>query len=74
MLRVCSERVRYLTPDEENRLFEQLESCEWLKPIVLMHTGLRRGEICNLQWFDLNFDRGLIRVRIRRMRRTESFQ
>lgn len=24
---------------------------------------MRRGEICNLQWFDLNFDRGLIHVR-----------
>ena len=34
-------------------------------PIVLiaLHTGMRRGEICNLQWFDLNFDRGLIHVR-----------
>lgn len=65
MFRVSSERIRYLTPDEENRLFEQLESCEWLKPIVLiaLHTGMRRGEICNLQWFDLNFDRGLIHVR-----------
>ena len=65
MFRVSSERIRYLTPDEEKRLFEQLESCEWLKPIVLiaLHTGMRRGEICNLQWFDLNFDRGLIHLR-----------
>ena len=47
MFRVSSERIRYLTSDEENRLFEQLESCEWLKPIVLiaLHTGMRRGEI-----------------------------
>src|SRR6185503_3139170 len=45
--------------------FEQFDNCEWLKPIVLiaLHTGMRRGEICNLQWFDLNFDRGLIHVR-----------
>ena len=65
MFRVSSERVRYLTPEEEMRLFEQLDHCEWLKPIVLiaLHTGMRRGEICNLQWFDLNFDRGLIHVR-----------
>src|SRR6185295_5256612 len=46
-------------------LFEQFDNCEWLKPIVLiaLHTGMRRGEICCLQWFDLNFDRGLIHVR-----------
>jgi len=65
MFRVSSERIRYLTPDEETRLFGQLDNCEWLKPIVLiaLHTGMRRGEICNLQWFDLNFDRGLIHIR-----------
>jgi len=64
MLPVSSERIRY-PPDEEQRLFEQLDICEWLKPIVLiaLHTGMRRGEICNLQLFDLNFDRGLIHVR-----------
>jgi integrase len=65
MFRVSSERVRYLLPEEEQRLFEKLERCEWLKPIVLfaLHTGMRRGEICGLQWRDLNFDRGLLHVR-----------
>src|ERR1044072_8323355 len=65
MFRVSSERIRYLTPDEEMRLFEQLDNCEWLKPVVLiaLQTGMRRGEICNLHWFDLNFDRSLIHVR-----------
>ena len=52
MFRVSSERVRYLTPDEEKRVFEQLDNCEWLKPFVpiALHTGMQRGEICNLQW------------------------
>src|SRR6185436_1423268 len=65
MFRVSGERIRYLTKDEEKRLFEQLDSCEWLRPIIVMalHSGMRRGEICGLQWFDLNFDRGLIHVR-----------
>ncbi len=65
MFRVSGERIRYLSPDEEMRLFEKLDVCEWLKPIVViaLHTGMRRGEICGLQWFDLNFDRGLIHVR-----------
>jgi integrase len=65
MFRVSGERVRYLTPDEETALFEQLDACEWLKGIVViaLHTGMRRGEICGLQWFDLNFERGLIHVR-----------
>lgn len=65
MFRVSGERVRYLTPDEETALFEQLDGCEWLKGIILiaLHTGMRRGEICGLQWFHLNFERGLIHVR-----------
>ena len=65
MFRVSGERIRYLTSDEETALFEQLDGCEWLKGIVLiaLHTGMRRGEICGLQWFDLNFERGLIHVR-----------
>ncbi len=65
MFRVCGERVRYLTSEEEKGLFDKLDGCEWLKGIVLfaLHTGMRRGEICGLQWFDLNFERGLIHVR-----------
>ena len=38
---------------------------EQLKDIVTvaLHTGMRRGEIFNLTWFDLDFDRGVIHVR-----------
>ena len=38
---------------------------EQLKDIVTvaLHTGMRRGEIFNLKWFDLDFDRGIIQVR-----------
>lgn len=60
-----NERVRYLTEDEEERLFEAMGNNELLKSIVTvaLHTGMRRGEIFNLKWFDLDFDRGLIQVR-----------
>jgi integrase len=60
-----NERVRYLTEDEEERLFEAMGDNEPLKSIVTvaLHTGMRRGEIFNLKWFDLDFDRGLIQVR-----------
>ncbi|MGI9067629.1 MAG: tyrosine-type recombinase/integrase [Pyrinomonadaceae bacterium] len=65
MFRVSGERIRYLTSAEEKRLFANLDDCEWLRAIVLMalNTGMRRGEICGLQWFDLNFERGVINVR-----------
>jgi integrase len=60
-----NERVRYLTDDEEQRLFQAMGDNQQLKDIVTiaLHTGMRRGEIFNLKWFDLDFDRGLIQVR-----------
>ena len=38
---------------------------EQLKDIVTvaLHTGMRRGEIFNLKWFDLDLERGVIQVR-----------
>ena len=60
-----NERVRYLTEDEEQRFFQALGDNQQLKDIVTvaLHTGMRRGEIFNLKWFDLDFDRALIQVR-----------
>jgi integrase len=55
--------VRYLIPDEEVRLFKALP--ERLKPIVIaaLHTGMRKGELLNLEWADVDFDQRLILVR-----------
>lgn len=60
-----NERVRYLTDDEERRLFKAMGDNAQLKDIVTvaLHTGMRRGEIFNLKWFDLDFDRGVMHVR-----------
>ena len=47
-----NQRVRYLEKEEIKRL---LENCpDYLKPIVLvaLNTGMRQGEILNLQWPD----------------------
>ena len=60
-----NERVRYLTEDEEKLLFAAMGDNEQLKSVVTvaLHTGMRRGEIFNLKWFDLDFERGVIQVR-----------
>ena len=50
------ERVRYLELDEIQGL---LAVCtEHLRPIVLcaLHTGMRKGEILNLKWSDIDLD------------------
>ena len=60
-----NERVRYLTENEEQRLFKAMGDNTQLKDIVTvaLHTGMRRGEIFNLTWFDLDFDRAVMHVR-----------
>jgi len=64
--RTDTRRTRYLTFDEEARLFEKLEGHEWVQRIVTMaiNTGMRQGEIFDLTWFDVDFSRGLIHVRV----------
>ena len=64
-LRMDNTRSRYLSADEEKKLLAALDGEPWLKNIVVMaiHTGMRRGELFNLMWFDVDFARGVIHVR-----------
>jgi integrase len=63
--RMDNTRNRYLSKDEEKRLLAALEGEEWLRAVIIMaiHTGMRRGEIFKLKWFDVDFARGVIHVR-----------
>jgi integrase len=53
---------RWLASDEESRLLAS--SPEWLREIITfaLNTGMRRGEILNLQWRDVDFSRGVLVV------------
>ena len=55
--------VRYLTPEQEERLFQALPLR--LHPIVTvaLHTGCRQGELLRLQWGDVDFGSGTFLVR-----------
>jgi integrase len=51
-------RERYLSTEEENRLLSMLIGHRaYLRPIVLLalNTGMRRGEILNLEWWQVDF-------------------
>ncbi|MBL7132224.1 MAG: tyrosine-type recombinase/integrase [Candidatus Omnitrophica bacterium] len=53
-------RLRYL---EEEEIVRLLQHCRgYLKPIVIiaLNTGMRRGEILNLKWHDIDLKRGII--------------
>jgi len=54
-------RVRYLGEDEKNRLLEACKNhpVKELYPVVLLaiSTGMRQGEILNLKWQDIDFEK-----------------
>lgn len=67
MHRVSLEQVRnevdrWLTAEEEERLMAA--SSPWLREIMVfaLNTGMRQGEILNLQWQDVDFARGTLIV------------
>lgn len=64
-LRVDNQRTRYLSDEEEKLLIEELKDNEILKNIVVfaINTGMRRGEIFNLKWFDADLKRNVLYVR-----------
>lgn len=55
-------KERILTQNEEIRLIDA--SCEHLKSILIaaLNTGMRRGEILNLKWSQIDFKARMIRI------------
>jgi integrase len=49
-------RLRYLTPDEKDRLLAACATPLYLRPIVelAIHTGMRRSELVSLRWGDID--------------------
>src|SRR5205807_8166628 len=64
-LRTANQRVRYLSNAEEEALFKALKGQDWVKNIIVMaiNTGMRRGELFDLKWFDVDFNRRIVHVR-----------
>ena len=55
-------KIRYLSVEEETRLFKHLPQC--LVPIVTtaLQTGLRKGNILNLKWEQIDFEFNYIEI------------
>ena len=64
-LREDNYKIRFLTTDEEKRMYKIInEKFTYLEPIVTcaLQTGMRKGEILNLQWKQIDFDYGFIEL------------
>jgi len=55
--------VRYLSPEEDQRLFAAVPPR--IEPLitVALQTGLRKGELLKLEWSDVDFDQKIILVK-----------
>jgi len=57
-------RDRWLTLEEETLLLEKATNPVWLRSLLMvaLHTGMRRGEILDLRWQNVDLLKRLIRV------------
>jgi integrase len=55
---------RWLTVDEEQTVISKATNPVWLRTLLItaLHTGMRREEILNLKWRDIDFARKLLTV------------
>jgi len=64
---VDNAKTEDLTPDQLKALLDTLEKSENKQVANLMklalYTGMRRGELFRLQWNDIDYERGFIRIR-----------
>lgn len=62
--KISNERTRFLSDEERMKLVKACQESEskGLYPVVILalSTGMRRGEILNLKWSDIDLERGAI--------------
>jgi len=61
-LKVDNKRIRYLSDDEKPRLLKSARAIGgkfYLKVLMALTTGMRKGELEKLHWSDIDYERGL---------------
>jgi len=58
-----SEPIRILTKEEIKRFLSNCPKRYYLIFYTFLVTGMRKGELCNLEWSDIDFDKKIIYIR-----------
>ena len=61
-LKEPNHKIRYLTKEEQVRLYEHLDGLLRDMVTCALHTGMRRGEIEGLKWSNIDFQYGFIEL------------
>ena len=56
-------KERVLLPEEETKLLDSCPECLGVIVLTAIHTGMRRAEVLNLKWEDVNLEKREIKVR-----------
>jgi integrase len=74
-MKIAKKSPRYLSQDEVCRLLEAARE-SYIYPLIVtaLHTGMRKGELLNLTWSDINFDQRMITIQSRSDWHTKNYK
>jgi integrase len=63
LLPIPEERINFISVGEFQKIMDTIK-LDWLRNFVIIsvNTGMRRNELINLQWNDIDFDQGIITI------------
>ena len=69
--------AKYLSKDEVERLLKhakEVDATTYLFIAIAVHTGMRKDEVANLRWEDIDFERKVITLQARKADLTRGIQ
>lgn len=68
-LKVPRKNPRFLSPEEMQKLWKNATPWTRIFIVVASHSGMRAGEVSNLRWYDIQWNRNIIQVKLTKTNR-----